>query len=587
MENLKIFDGAGNNVLDRDLADEKGPLLLVTQGEGLALVEAAEHGETILGALVRSEDGWTLASSDPAQAVVSGPKSAASLPLLAGAASMLGGFVFRLESNIATSGNVLLWRIGKSPIAAENVVAGRNVVATDSLRNGAVSVNPAVPGEVLCEFYPTLIGLDVVVSDGGRLSVPLRALFSVGSFEGLLLPAAEAAKAIKSGDPFGYPSRGIRMRLMFGLLLAGVVFLGGAGLYREAESVAKLADMPRGAVREESARKQIDNTYATDTYFYLLSFYRELPRVLGAEPSPIAADLLARTPALEGDPRVKRTISFLRTVTAVQETVRANRWNELPPILEDADVAMFEETRATAFLRDAKVLSTCLNERLPALAREMLTASADCRRELSAQVDEVLAEMTNNVFGVSRNVRGRCEIAKSRCNEILAYTESRDLLLSNPEALSIAEVSELDQAFADLERELSEEAYLPILDSQRQTLANFAEKSIEGLLTLSGESSAVTGQLVAIGPLCNLAENVGVDEAKVKVWREKARRVNRALDAWYREKYQAYRLTVGNDPAEADKILNEMLSVGGGNGAFGKWARKEKDSREAEKETAK
>lgn len=248
MEHLKILDSSGRMLAERALEpSEKGPILVVADGAGVRLVPAVAAGERLVAALVRDVDGWTLAAADAATPVVCGAKRAGSFALVAGSACSVADYVFRLESDVALSGNVLLWRVGKSAVAAENVASGRNLVAADALRGGSLTVNPAVPGVVRFEFYPTADGIDIVLPSGGRTRIAARLVFAVGDFTGLLLPAADAAAALRSGNPFSYPSRGVRVRLMAALLGVGIVVLLGAYLSREAARVERLADAPRGA----------------------------------------------------------------------------------------------------------------------------------------------------------------------------------------------------------------------------------------------------------------------------------------------------------------------------------------------------
>ena len=62
MEKLKIFSAGGEIALERDLADVKKPLMLLA-GDEPQLVETVPQGADVIGALVRDEDGWTLASA--------------------------------------------------------------------------------------------------------------------------------------------------------------------------------------------------------------------------------------------------------------------------------------------------------------------------------------------------------------------------------------------------------------------------------------------------------------------------------------------------------------------------------------------
>ena len=101
MENLKIYGTDGKVILERDLGGEKGPLMVLA-GDAPRLVDAVEQGAEILGALVRDEDGWVLASAKTDLPVASGSKRAQSSPLAAGVSrSGPGRFVSTRRSSPA------------------------------------------------------------------------------------------------------------------------------------------------------------------------------------------------------------------------------------------------------------------------------------------------------------------------------------------------------------------------------------------------------------------------------------------------------------------------------------------------------
>ena len=151
-EKLKIFSADGETLLERDLADVAKPLMLLA-GDTPRLVDAVPQGADVLGALVRDEDGWTLASAKDDVPVSSGPKTGTDFHLTAGVACSLGPWVFRIEREGANTGTVLLWRVGSSAIAADPLVQGRNNIA--SSKDGTYAVNPAVGGAELCSIFPT------------------------------------------------------------------------------------------------------------------------------------------------------------------------------------------------------------------------------------------------------------------------------------------------------------------------------------------------------------------------------------------------------------------------------------------------
>ena len=71
-EKLKIFSASGEVVLEADLAGVEKPLMILS-GERPGLVETVPQGAEVIGALVRDEDGWTLASARQDMPVSSGP----------------------------------------------------------------------------------------------------------------------------------------------------------------------------------------------------------------------------------------------------------------------------------------------------------------------------------------------------------------------------------------------------------------------------------------------------------------------------------------------------------------------------------
>ena len=210
METLHIYDRNGAEIATRNLQSVTGTLYLVASAAGVKIEETPAAGAEVLGALFRDEDGWNLASADPEKRVSCGSKSAADLALVPGAAVSFADARFLLERDTALAGDVLVWKSADGDYAVEPLAAGRNVLAHDSV-SGAVTVNPPLAGKELCELFATGDGLEVIVSagddKGARLSVGRRTLFTVGDFRGMLLDADEAAKAMRTGNPFAWPSR--------------------------------------------------------------------------------------------------------------------------------------------------------------------------------------------------------------------------------------------------------------------------------------------------------------------------------------------------------------------------------------------
>ncbi len=583
MENLTVLNAAGETVLSRSLADEPGPLLAVADGDGLRLAASVAAGDRLLAALVRGEDGWTLASSDPKEPVVCGAKSAGAMPLLAGAACSIAGFVFRVESDAALSGNVLVWRVGKSAPSAESVRDGRNAVAEDALRGGALTVNPAVPGETAFEFYPQDDALDVVMPSGARLHVASRLVFRVGSFTGVLLPAAEAAAAITSGRPFAYPSRNVRRRLLAASLGVGLVFLAGAFFAREAARTERLADeLPRGAVQVAGSPVSEAATDDDDSYVFMLAFYRALPLVLGAERSPVADDLVARAAGIAADDEVRRAARFLKEVSAIQDLVAARRWDGLDKALGGIDAEMFTLANATRFLEDVREIADCANRRLPEATLAMCGVSAEARRAIDEDVSRMFREMSDNIFVLSPVLDGWFAGVREKRRALIAYLAVRDRVLADGAVRTAADVESLRESYARLVQALGES--MPrTAERVREELAGFASHELESLVATFGDAADFAPAMSAIVPLCDLAADAGVAPEKVRTWRQAAQRIDRLVNERFRACYQAYRLTAADDPKKARRLLDEMLAIGQTSNRFYAWARRERERLDAEK----
>ena len=162
---LEVFSPEGELLLERDLAEVPSPLMILA-GDSPQLVEAVPQGAEVLGALVRDEDGWTLASAKEDTPVLSGPKSGADFHLTAGVACSLGPWLFRIEREGLATGTVLLWRVGSSDIAADPLAQGRNVVAGE--KDGSSAVNPAIAANVLCEASSSITAPPGISSHSGR-----------------------------------------------------------------------------------------------------------------------------------------------------------------------------------------------------------------------------------------------------------------------------------------------------------------------------------------------------------------------------------------------------------------------------------
>ena len=575
MEHLKILDSSGRTLAERALEpSEKGPILVVADGAGVRLVPAVASGERLVAALVRDVDGWTLAAADAATPVVCGAKRAGSFALVAGSACSVADYVFRLESDVALSGNVLLWRVGKSAVAAENVASGRNLVAADALRGGSLTVNPAVPGVVRFEFYPTADGIDIVLPSGGRTRIAARLVFAVGDFTGLLLPAADAAAALRSGNPFSYPSRGVRVRLMAALLGVGLVVLLGAYLSREAARVERLADAPRGA-RAVAGTPVTTAADDGDAYIYMLSFYRDLPLVLGARRSPVADDFIARAARLGESAEVARAVRFLKDVTAIQDLVASRRWDELAARLKGIDREMFTIANATRFLEDVQEVLTCASKLIPEAARTVCRASAAEREAINARVARTFADMSDNIFVQSDSLKGWFQGVREKRTALFDYLVVRDRVCASDGARTAADVEALRASFATLVQVFGDDL-AAVSEDLRRELEGFVTATLQRLTARFRTATDFAPEMSAIVPLCELAADVGVAADRVRAWRQDAQRIDRLVDTRFRACYQEYRLTAADNPARARQLLDEMLAIGQTSNKFHAWARRER-----------
>ncbi len=423
-EKLKIFSANGETLLERDLSDVAKPLMLLA-GDAPQLVETVPQGADVVGALVRDEDGWTLASAKDDMPVSSGPKTGTDFHLTAGVACALGPWVFRIEREGSDAGTVLLWRVGSSAIAADPLVQGRNQVAT--AKDGAYAVNPAVAGAELCSIFPTADGVDVMSSDGGtqRLSVPFSTLFAVGPFQGMALSAADAAAAVKSGSPFGWPARRTRAGLMAMLVVSGIVCLGALALVKQRQSVDAMILAKRGPVQIERGLvgHYVQNA-DEDALVYVNAFFRSLPLILKASRSSITQDLIQRGKQISGhvggekaekiEGTVKNILRFLKDVDDIQGAAQKGDWAKLKDTLAGADRKMFTRCDADAFYEDAKEIADFITVALPRSFEKASNAGSGAFKDADEQINEYFDGMKDNLFMSGEIVRRERDSAELR-----------------------------------------------------------------------------------------------------------------------------------------------------------------------------
>ena len=552
-EKLKIFSTNGEMLLERDLAGAVKPLMLLA-GDAPQLVEAVPQGADVLGALVRDEDGWTLASAKDDMPVSSGPKTGTDFHLTAGVACALGPWVFRIEREGASTGSVLLWRVGSSAVAADPLVQGRNNVA--SAKDGAYAVNPAVAGAELCSIFPTSDGVDVTAADGAqRLSVPFATLFAVGPFQGMALPASDAAAAVKSGRPFGWPARSTRAGLMAMLLLVGLAALVALSFVKKKQSVDAVLAAKHGP-ELVSRTLFADDAKNTDSR------------------SPITRDLLQRgrqvvghvggMNAKENEKLIGDILRFLKDVDDIQDAAQKGDWIALKDKLAAADRAMFTRCDADMFYEDAQEIVDFVTVALPKFFLSASEIGAAGFKDTEKQIQNYFDALKDNLFMSGDIVRRERDNAEMRWNALAAYVPARELFLASPESVG----ADLRDAWADLVDVFDSEdaAFAPMLKHERERL------------TAAILKRADTAKSVTLIRLCELGEAVGVDNAKLAEWRKRAAEARRDISAQYREKYSDYRMRAAVAPGakETLAVLDEMIALGLSDNSFHQWALREK-----------
>ena len=574
-EKLKIFSASGEIALETDLAGVERPLMLLA-GDKPELVDAVPAGAEVLGALVRDEDGWTLASARADAPVMSGPRTGSEFHLSAGVPCALGPWVFRIEREGVASGTVLLWRVGSSAVAADNIVPGRNIVA--EAKDGSYSVNPPVGGLEICSIFPGAEGVDVASPGGGteRLSVPFATLFGVGSFQGMALPAEDAAKALASGSPFSWPSRRTRSGLMAMLLVSGLAALVALAVTKKRQSVdAQVLARHGPELVERSAAAGGSIGADEDALVFENSFYRSLPLVLKVERSAITQDLIRRGKQIAGhlegaraqdeERTVSRIVAFLQAVDAIQEAVRKGDWNALKDTLDKADREMFTRCDADKFYGDAREIAAFVTDVLPRFFVAAADSDAGAPEDESRRIGEHFDRLSDNMFMSGNVVRRERDNAQMRWDALSAYLKARGRFFD----ASDGSCGDLRDAWADFADafESDDSTFAPMLRRQRARIA-------DEILRRAGGADAAT----LVG-LCALGEAVGVENSVLAQWRARAADARREISAKYRAKYSDYRMRSAVAPGapETLAVLDEMIALGLADNQFHKWALREKE----------
>lgn len=565
-ELLKVYSVKGEVVLERELSDEKGPLL-ISMGEKIKLSATANEGEKIVGALVRDDDGWTLASNDITKTISSGPKVASSVHLLAGVACALDGLVFRLERAEAMAGSVLIWKTSKTKIAADRLIHGCNILA-QSPSGSSYEVNPAVIGNEVFEIFPTNDGADIVVPgvQAQRLSIPKNTLFSVGEIKAMVMDAADAAKAVKSGSPFTYPARGTRSAMLFALILLALGGLYSAQLHKELSILKANLAVDRGA---KSVKVETESRVATavdeDVLIYQLSFFRSLPLILQPKPNHVTDECIRRGEEIAVNEEIKREVQFLKDVSAIQNAIQKSDWVTLKSVLEHCDKKMFITCEAEGFYKDASAVERLVNESLPRLMTIASERGSKDFEESKRLIDKAFEDLNDNIFMSDEVVKREGDIAKSRWRALSAYVPARESYLSNRKDLGDALIENWPE-------------FLNAFDPEESAFAAMIEKDRDQITeeVLKRAQSAGAVELIK---LCELGDQLGLDEKMIGDWRKRAKDAKVVLGKKYRELYSDYRAraAVAPDAPETLAILDEMISIGLTDNRFHLWAEREKE----------
>jgi hypothetical protein len=577
MENLKIYSSAGAVVANRDLTGEKGPLMVLA-GAVPRLVDTVAQGEEVLGALVRDEDGWTLASAKTSVEVVSGSGRSHDCRLVPGVACSLGGWAFRIESAVVSNGPVLVWRAGSAPATAGRLVQGRNQVSAGE--DGLFALNSAIGGDTVCEIFPTADGGADVVTPGGaqRLSVARNTLFSVGPFHGMVMEAADAAAAMKTSNPFSWPARGTRARLMAGLMVAGLVCLAAVSVSKTKAKVEAAVAAKTGAVASERHHENVETQFTDeDVLVYEHAFLRSLPMILKAELSPVTLDLISRGSQLSGrvdganaaeyEQTILRIVKFLKDVSAVQDAVRKGDWDGLRSTLAQSDRESFVRFDANAFYADAEEIADFVTVKLPGFLQMVSSEPLGDNglAEAERRIDAYFEDLADNVFMSGEIVRRERDAANERWRALHVYMPARDAFFAGDASASVAALVDAWARLLDV-FDPDDPSFAPLVGRERAKLADAVLKR------------AASADDVSLISLCTLGEAIGMDDGQLAEWRGRAAAARKAIGARYREMYSDYRMRAAVAPSapETLAVLDRMVALGLEDNPFHQWALREK-----------
>lgn len=569
MTTFHVYKPTGELLLESDLdALSATRAVVFSVADHLSLASSVPAAAAVLAALVKDEDGWTLAAATQTDEISDGSRAAPDVHLVPGVTYRLAGLLFRVERSSSSSPYTILWRLRSvRTVRADAVLDGRNAVGT---RPGGTDpeVNPAVAGSVLLEFVVTPAGLEVTTAAAQKpLAVPFGALFAVGPFEGLVLPAADAAAALKTSQPLAWPGRRVRRHVLAAAAVVAVVVLAAAYVSLDAREAAAELARPRGAVETASATNAEITVAASadDLLVYNMHFLRTLPGILGAVPVPMENFLTDRGVLLAHDPSVAAKVAFVRDVRAIQLAIQARDWARLRNLLAVADASEFTFFDGDGFLADARELSRFVSETLPAFFSEASRVGSDKFSAAGDAVADAFASLADNRFMTGAVAREERESAGKRFRVLGAYVAVRDAFLAGTGSVTAvsAAYTGVEQAFAAASGPVSSN----LVARERATLAAGVTKAAA---TVASGHEEVLADLAAFG------ERLGIDRTLTVAWRARGTAAAAALDAKFRELYAAYRLAAADDGATRADILRRMLALGPSSNRFYSWALREK-----------
>jgi len=589
-EVLHVYDLNGSPLAELDLVAAGESVQVTVDDKGkLAFVPVVGASDRVVAALVRDEDGWMLVAVTPEVPVVSGASESDSQHLIAGLPCSIDKYVFRLERSEGEAGMMLVWRYAGSPYSVDSIQNGKNSVGVDREFKHP-KVNGMLPDRSLFDFYPTADGIDVSTSgdSADRLSVPMKTLFSVGEFEGMLMTAGDAAAAVKSSNPFAWPSRQLRQLLKRVAIAIVALFALVIGIRMLTARYERLNCEPHGAVAV-----QLDRTPAAairdDDVVYELAFMRSLKSVLVAEPNAVTLDLIQRGEQLSANsPSIAAKVKFLKDVHAIQETIKTGRWEDFRKVFAKIDRKLFVAMDADVFMDDAGEVAEFVTHELPKRLVEVSRPGHGAEMQsMRGDIDRIFSDLSDNIFMRGAVFQREYDNMKLWIETVDHFVQKRDAVLAaldaQPITLNRGQLASLTTACYQIDylrdMKIADESLVdPACKIGSETLKDIVVRTLKYVNdTAKSDDSSV---LILLEPLADLADKLGTYAQQPNEWRVRARRARKALDARERALYSAYRRKAGHDDS-AGEVLEQILELGNTDSSFHAWALKEKQRLES------